>query len=246
MGGGKILELGTGWYPIVPIALFLNDVEETTSIDIAPWMTQASQVTAIRKTIEWRKAGKLDENLPNINEDNWQILENIAANPEQYSFDQINTAIRLRPLQCDAQQMPFSDASFDAICSNNTFEHVHKQVLFNILKEFKRVAKPGSMMSHFIDMSDHFAHFDQSINIYNFLQFSEKSWNRIDNNIQPQNRMRFPAYKAMYNEIGIPFREEGVRPGDLSLLRTVKIHPEFAEYSEKELAVSHGYLVSKM
>ncbi len=60
--------------------------------------------------------------------------------------------------------------SVDFICSNNTFEHIPADILSAILREFKRVIKPGGLMSHFIDMSDHFAHFDSRITIYNFLE----------------------------------------------------------------------------
>ena len=65
--------------------------------------------------------------------------------------------------------------SVDFICSNNTFEHIPQEILRDILVEFKRVLHPNGLMSHFIDMSDHFAHFDSRITIYNFLQIQQKN-----------------------------------------------------------------------
>ena len=101
-------------------------------------------------------------------------------------------------------------------------------------------------MSHFIDMSDHFAHFDSRITIYNFLKYSQKEWDFIDNTIQPQNRMRFRDYKVMYLESGLPVSDEITRDGDSEALNLVKVHPEFSDYDPIELAVSHAYIISCM
>ena len=61
---------------------------------------------------------------------------------------------------------------------------------FGISSKVQTDWKPDGLHSHFIDMSDHFAHMDSSISIYHFLRYSEAQWKRIDNSIQPQNRWR--------------------------------------------------------
>ena len=101
-------------------------------------------------------------------------------------------------------------------------------------------------MSHFIDMSDHFAHFDQSITIYNYLQYSKRQWERMDNLIQPQNRLRISDYRSLYAELGIPITEELCREGSLKSLSTVNVHREFNGIPIADLAISHCLLVSKM
>jgi hypothetical protein len=53
-----ILELGTGWYPIVPIVFFLTGCGEVTSIDIQNWITRDNQIRTIRKFLEWRLVNK--------------------------------------------------------------------------------------------------------------------------------------------------------------------------------------------
>ncbi|NNC83283.1 MAG: class I SAM-dependent methyltransferase [Flavobacteriales bacterium] len=145
----------------------------------------------------------------------------------------------------DARATGLAESSFDFICSNNTFEHIYPNVLSDILKEFKRVLKADGLMSHFIDLSDNFAHFDHSITIYNFLRFSTDRWNMIDNSIQPQNRLRWKEYKEKYQELDIPITEESIREGELELLAQVDVHPQFDAFSAEELAISHGYLISK-
>lgn len=114
-----------------------------------------------------------------------------------------------------------------------------------ILKEFDRIVKKkNGLMSHFIDMSDHFAHMDSSINIYNFLQFSPQEWKLIDNSIQPQNRLRFKNYKDIYQKLEIPITEENIRKGNLQELEKIKIDNSFSDFSKVEIAISHGYIVS--
>ncbi|PHI18394.1 hypothetical protein CEQ90_18275 [Lewinellaceae bacterium SD302] len=245
-GTANILELGTGWYPIIPMSFYLTGLGSVTSVDIQDWLAKEGQLTTIRKMKAWDEAGKLRAYLPGFREDRWASLLQILADEGQHDRQSINESIGLTVLLEDARKLPFTDGNFDFICSNNTFEHVHADVLKGILREFKRLTKKGGLMSHFIDLSDHFAHFDHSITIYNFLRFSRKQWKLIDNNIQPQNRLRWKDYEAMYRELDIPISKTDVRQGDLELLASVPVHTEYAAYTPEELAISHGYVVSEV
>jgi ubiquinone/menaquinone biosynthesis C-methylase UbiE len=242
----KILELGTGWYPVIPLFMYLTKSGHVTSLDIRSWMTRDRQLTTIRKLMEWRAVGKLDTYIHAFDKERWEILEQIDRKPEDYRSEEINQIISFDPLIKDARDTRLPERSYDLICSNNTFEHIPPKILESILLEFKRVVKAGGLMSHFIDMSDHFAHFDKGINIYNFLKYSKKSWRLIDNRIQPQNRMRLKDYIELYNALNIPITEEKIYDGDPLLLSDIKVHSEFAQYTVQDLAVSHAYLVSKM
>lgn len=241
----RILELGTGWYPIIPFAFYLTGHDQIVSVDIQNWLSREGQVTTIRKMRAWDRAGKLRQYLPGFRPDRWATLTALLDTPDDHTRASINELVGLTPLLQDARQLDFPDDHFDFICSNNTFEHVHAAVLEGILLEFKRLLRPGGLMSHFIDLSDHFAHFDGSITIYNFLRFSRRQWRMIDNNIQPQNRLRWPDYEAMYQRLGLPITAKDLRPGDPDALARVAVHPQFSDYSAAELAISHGYLVSR-
>ncbi len=242
----KILELGSGWYPIIPILMYLTKSGKIISLDIQSWMTKSSQLTSIEKIKDWIEQGKLDLYFNNIDEQRWKILEGILSDHDKYSKDDINKIIGLEALIKDARNTGLEESSIDLICSNNTLEHIHKEVLEEILKEFRRVIKPGGVMSHFIDLSDHFAHFDKDITVYNFLKYSEQKWKLIDNKIQPQNRLRFREYKELYKKLNIPITEEKIIQGDEKELLKIKVHEEFKQYSTAELAITHGYIISKI
>ena len=239
----NVLELGTGWYPIVPIAMYLSDVEEVISIDLRDWVKRENMYKTIRTFQEWRQRGELDLFLDYINEEKWKSLGAIVD--EQKELKETCEIIGLKRIIGDARKTDLESASIDLICSNNTFEHIPENILEDILKEFKRVLKPGGVMSHFIDMTDHFAHFDSSITIYNFLKYSDRKWKRIDNSIQPQNRMRFKDYKAMYEKQDIEISEEKIRSGNKEEVASVSLAAKYKDYTIDEIAISHGYIVTK-
>ncbi len=244
MQEATVLELGTGWYPIVPLLFFLSGFGRTVSIDIRKWTSKERQLVGIRKVLDYLDRGSLTAYTDTIFPARVEILRRIAGNPDAYTETQINALIQLDTRIMDATHLEFADDTFDFICSNNTFEHIYEPVLREILKEFKRVLNPQGIMSHFVDLSDHFAHLDGSINIYNFLRFSELQWKLIDNDIQPQNRLRWPDYLAIYDELSIPVRETDYRPGALDHLAEIELAERFQRYSPGDLAISHGYLVS--
>ncbi len=108
------------------------------------------------------------------------------------------------------------------------------------------VKKDRGVMSHFIDMSDHFAHFDRSINIYNFLQFSDRQWKWIDNSIQPQSRLRIDDYRSMYQELEIPISQETFRSGDITELQSIRLNEQYAHLPAGMVAISHCHFISYM
>lgn len=238
------MELGSGWYPVVPISLFLNGMGKVISIDINSWMNKASILKTIEHFISWRADGRLYKFIDSIDADRWAILLEVYNDAEKYSFTQICEQLNLELMIKDARATELPDQSMDFICSNNTYEHIPGEILFGIIKEFNRICKKKGIMSHFIDLSDHFAHFDSSINIYNFLKYSEAAWQRIDNSIQPQNRLRWKEYLKMYEDLAVPITEEEIRKGSPSLVGEVEIHEMYSDFSPEELAISHGYIIS--
>lgn len=244
-GPAEILELGTGWYPVIPLSLYLTSDVEVTSVDARRWLTKNRFMLTIQKFMEWQSVGKLDSFLPSVRQDKWEQLLEIYRLRDRLSLKDISDRLDFSLIVGDARSLSVADGTFDFICSNNTFEHIPEDILAGILTEFKRVLKPGGVMSHFIDLSDHFAHFDKTIGIYNFLRFSDRQWRIIDNSIQPQNRLRFRDYKEMYSRLGIEIIEENYSEGDQKALKALQLDEKYLLYRPEELAISHGYLISK-
>ncbi len=241
-----ILELGSGWYPIIPICFYLCDAQKVISIDIQSWMTKETQLKTIKEFKLLKDKGILQNYLPEMNMLKWQQLENIYKTPSQYTKENINEILGLKLLITDARKTYLSSNSIDFICSNSTFEHIYKDVLIAILEEFKRILKKDGIMSHLVDMSDHFAHLDKTITAYNFLKFSEKTWEIIDNSIQPQNRLRYNDYVKMYKSLSIPITFSETRIGNLESLKKIKLAKEFQKEKLEDLAIIYASFLSKI
>jgi len=237
------LELGTGWYPVVPISMFLFGVKKIYTTDISCLIDKEKVITTIERFISAHQNGELAKYI-NAEEAKINKLKEVLSRSRELDFETILKEVNITYLNADARKLSFPDSAFDFIHSNNTLEHIYEEILIPILKEFKRVLKPGGVMSHFIDMSDHFAHADKSITIYNYLKYSPNEWKRIDNDVQPQNRMRIDQYKKVYSDLGIIINVEDSRPGNIDELKSVKLDAQFASMLLAEVAKSHTYLVS--
>ncbi len=240
------LEIGTGWYPIVPISLFLVGSERIYSVDISFLTSKKRIYTIIQKILTCYESGELNAYVKYLPERITE-LQQIAAQYEQLSLKQLLEKLHINYLIEDARNLSIADNSVDLVNSNNTFEHIYPNILVPILKEFKRIIKKQEgVMSHFIDMSDHFAHFDKSITIYHFLRFSDKKWQLIDNSVQPQSRLRMYEYEQLFADLHIPITEHTFREGNLAELETIPLAEKFVGIAKKDLAISHCHFISKM
>ena len=243
MRGATCLELGSGWYPVVPVTLFLYGTEKVYSFDISALMHAEHIHTCLRQFVAHEQLIRGELGLGQ--EERWATVRRLAGEARPRSLGDYGQALGLELRVQDARHTGLPDAGMDLITSNNTFEHIYPRLLLDILREFRRLVRPGGLMSYFIDLSDHFAHLDGSISIYHFLRFTEAEWRRFDNSIQPQNRLRWPHYLEMYRELNIPFTEAKVRPGDEALVRTLPLAAPFDQVPAREVAISHGYLLSR-
>jgi len=239
----KSLEIGTGWYPIVPIGLYLSGFQQIVSIDIECLLTVESIYQTIDKYIDYAESGKLSAFITSIDPSRMEALKKIDRKIASRTalLREMNIIVKI----ADARKTDFVSDSFDLINSNNTFEHIPEEILRPILFELKRILAPDGLMSHYIDMSDHFAHFDKSISIYNFLKYSDESWQRIDNSIQPQNRLRYYDYKKMLSAQGLKIIVEELEKGEVSILKSIQRDKKFTSSSLEETAISHCLFVLK-
>jgi len=237
------LELGTGWYPVVPVAMFLLGADAIFSIDITPLTDKEKLITTLKKMVE--AIGEEKINPVFLRDDSRiQTVKKLAKESESMDLKTILEKLNISFLNADARKLPFEDDYFDLIHSNNTLEHIYEDILTDILIEFKRVQKQNGLQSHFIDMSDHFAHSDSSITIYNYLKFTESQWQKIDNSIQPQNRLRINQYRDLFAKTNLTIIKEELRHGNPEQLNNLKISMPFSSFKKSDVAVSHCHLLS--
>lgn len=244
-GAGSSLEIGTGWYPIVPIGLYLFGFDEVVSVDISDLLTTESVHQTIERYETYLTSGKLNQYLDKIDMARFAKLKELL-NSNEPAHDLLKK-INIRVIIGDARKIDRPAESFDLVNSNNTFEHIYPAILIDIVKEFKRLLKPAGIMSHQIDMSDHFAHLDKGITIYNFLKYSDKQWSLIDNTIQPQNRLRVTDFRKIFSDLDLKIVYEQNRDGYIDQIRALRpsLDAKYKDYTDADLAVSHSLFILK-
>jgi SAM-dependent methyltransferase len=135
-------------------------------------------------------------------------------------------------------------ASVDFIFSNNTFEHIPRPELEALLGQCRRLLAPGGLMSHYIDMADHYSYFDPRISPWHFLRFSEAQWSWIENRIQSQNRLRLPQHRQLLAEAGFQLLAEERESGPADAYPRTKVHPDFQQFTEEENRVLYAHLLA--
>jgi hypothetical protein len=237
------LEIGTGWYPVVPILLYLTGCKNIITIDIAPLVTLAQVKETILKFNRYYAEGKL-AHVPQINTAKLQQL--VAKQDQVQNLSELLTLMGITYHLGTIETIPLPLEAVCLIHSNNTFEHIAEEQLPILLQQCKIHSQVQTIHSHQIDLSDHFSHLDKNISNFNFLRFSPSQWQWVDNSIQPQNRLRINQYREIIAKTGYAIVEEQNTIGNKPDLLNTPLAPPYCLFLEADLLVTHTFLVFKL
>jgi hypothetical protein len=239
--GFCVLELGSGWHPVVPLAMVAAGAGEVLLCDLEDLSDTALFAETMDSVLAACDDGSLAELVPGLVPERIELLraarEGLDRDGRFVTMDRLG--LRSRP--GDIRDMDV-DATPDLIVSNTVLEHIPPGVLVEILESLRRTAGTGTVMSHLVDMCDHYLYVDDSLTPYHFLRFTERQWRWIDNDIQPMNRLRVHQYEEMYRAAGIPLtrmRRGGGEPSDLQGLR---LAPPFDAMDPADVACKSVWL----
>lgn len=239
----SVLELGTGWYPVVPIGLYLCGARVWT-VDRMSLLRASEVKEVLRLFLEHTQRGGLTEILPYVYEDRISSLQNLLDDDRPLPPAEMLKKLDIHHVICDARSTGLETSPIDLFVSNNTLEHIPEDVIYKIFLEFGRIASPGAVMSHFIDMKDHYANFDRSITHYNFLKYSSSWWRLFNNDLQYQNRLRISDHRRIHQAAGFKIVYEINEKGSPEELECMTISEEFRRHSNEELLVFGSWMVS--
>jgi hypothetical protein len=234
------LELGTGWYPIVPVGLALAGIEQVITVDVS----QLLDAARLERVLELYADSRLAAVLPGLDETRAKALIEAARAASPASPTEALAAIGVAAIVGDAQKLALPTTPVELIVSNNTLEHVPARTLAEILAAWRRVATPGAVLDHFIDLSDHYAHFDHSISEFNYLRFSPGSWRLFNNRLQYQNRLRASDYQRLFEQAGFRVVAHESELGSEAELAQIKLAAPFKRYQQADLAVLRSWLTA--
>ncbi|MEO1655129.1 MAG: methyltransferase domain-containing protein [Bacteroidota bacterium] len=185
----KYYEFGAGWTLIIPLAMrllgfevFCGDLRKL----IFPSLIQDSwqKFHAYQSDLPFSYDPKFSKPLPPKN-----LIKHLSqAHQVHYRAPS------------DARNTGFKNNYFDLISSTVTLEHVPKQDILPIFQECHRILQKGGILSLVIDYQDHWAYFDPSISIYNFLRYSPTQWKWYNPSLHYQNRLRHSDYLNLISQ----------------------------------------------
>jgi SAM-dependent methyltransferase len=179
---GEVLELGTGWLPIIPLLFHLAGARRLVLTDQERLMD--------RHTVA-RARGVIHQNLPTIAQ--------ALGRSEGHMAARLATDFALEYLvPWDSMKHPARSA--DIVFSRAVLEHVPPDVLDRLFADFSRILRPGGAMCHTIDNSDHWEHRNKKLSRVNFLRHEEGLYWRLAcfNPQAYQNRLRHSDYIALF------------------------------------------------
>lgn len=236
--GSRYYEFGSGYDLVIPIGIRSLGFDELTCIDIRelvfPELINDTINRFNKMAVKISDDFHLFENIPNLTGNNYKnvLLEYFNINYKA-------------PL--DARSTVIESDSIDFILSNATLEHIPEIHIEDILKECFRILKPGGIMSNAIDYRDHWSFFDNSISVYNYLQYSESEWNKLNPSIMYQNRMRHKDHLEKIRNSGFEIISEKMDMPDsieIEILNNLNYNDYFRNnYSLEELAIKSSMLV---
>jgi hypothetical protein len=241
----SVLELGTGIYPIIPVGLYLAGASKIWTIDKVPLLRAKSVAAVLTLFLQYATSGRLFELVPYARKDR---IAKVAMALEEGPYllpSELLKHFNIYPINCDARDTKLKDGSVEFFISNNTLEHIRNDVIRSIFTEFRRIASNCYVMSHYIDMIDHYSYFDKSISLFNFRKYSSHAFKLFNNHLHYQNRNFLSDYISLHQDSGFNILYTFAERGSVENLQTITLARDFLNYSLDELLVSCCWIVSR-
>ncbi len=232
-------EIGTGWYPTFPFALYLAGARRITTYDL----NRHLQNDLVRAAVK-----ELGGFLPLIAEESGADLADVQARYQALASsldagadlsEAAGGCIRYSA-PADAAATAFADGEVDVVFSNSVLEHVPPDVIIAMYRESMRILAPGGIMFHSVNCGDHYAYVDSKVHQLNYLRYSDRAWKLWNNDFLYQNRMR--AHEFVEGAAGMGFGIEldtsTARANRLEQLAAMKVDSRFAQVPPERLCIT--------
>jgi SAM-dependent methyltransferase len=230
------LEVGTGWYPALPMCYALAGARSCRTYDVT---------RHLNPKMTFRMLRRMEHHLPAIAAASARPLAEIQAAYESLRHGKTTEELLrtarieyLAPRDAAASGLPA--ASVDVVFSNSVLEHVPPDAILRLMQESRRILRKGGLAIHSANCGDHYAYFDRGITAANYLTYSSRQWSKWNNRLLYQNRLRPADFLAFAEQSGLRIVLEKSTPNSalLSLLPSLAIAPEFRHHPPEQLATT--------
>lgn len=240
----SVFEIGTGWFPIIPIGMFLCGAREIWSMDIRRLLRRDTLDAVTECFLETERLGELEEALPRRQRERVEELARLHSGNPGLSPIEFLEQLNVHAMLGDASRTGLPDGSADLVFSHFVMEHLSPAFLPKGLAEWRRLCSSDSLMCHHIGIHDQFASFDSSITPFNYLKYSRRAWRWLDSPMISQSRLRVSDYREAISRAGFRILEEENTLGAEEDLERIKPAAEFERYSRDDLLVVFSWVVA--
>ncbi len=236
----RIVEIGSGWQPIIPLLYSLAGAREVVMTDLNRLCHAETFAVTLQTLLLNREMIGARLRLPD------SAFERLAPPPAGEPLEKSLERFAIRYLApCDFRKAGLAPNSVDAVVSRAVLEHIPPEVLRGIFAESARILRPGGIICHFVDNSDHFEHGDKHILRINFLRYSDRAFRWIQSSALYQNRLRHSQYREMLCGAGFRLEREErvVDKTSLLALKSFPLAGKFRAFSEEDLATVDSYFL---
>ena len=245
---GTVLEVGTGWFPVIPLGLHLCGCGQIYSIDRTQLMRRADVQRTLGAVTALHREGRLLEVLPDFQPDRVARLAEMAQDLERATTrDDGDAAIILKRFDIHYQAshleaLALREGSVDLALTNSVLEHLRLEQIELLLTELRRLSARSGVASHFIDLGDHYAVFDRRVDVYNFLKFPDPVWSLINSRLHFQNRLRISDYRRIFETTRWRIVEEASQRGTQADLAPIRLSSRFRAYRPEDVLVYRSWV----
>lgn len=238
ISGARFLEIGTGWYPTFPFALYLAGANRVHTYDLNP-LVKPELVRACADALTHHVddiAGNAGVDPDQVRARHAKLVARLAKDPAA-DLHHATGGVVAYHAPANAADTGLAQGQVDVVFSNSVLEHVAPEVVPALYREARRVLGPGGIMFHSVNCGDHYAYRDPRISQLNYLRYSERRWRFWNNAFLYQNRMRAHEFVEAASATGFDILLDTTTPTpeQLQALADIKVHRQFAHLAAERL-----------
>ena len=222
-----ILDFGSGWLPMMPyFFLYQLKAKKVLTYDINRHFQKTS------------------------------ILKLNAAFSKLYGYTVIVDSKNKYGLPAGIDYVPLCDLTkaaipkVDVIFSRYVLSHMTKNDVIELHRKIKNELPANTYLIHYISPSDLRQYVNKDISMQDFLQYSEEEWNKIQTKFSSHNRMRLPQFLEIFKSLDfevvyLTYKSAEVGSKQYEMFKEIKLHSDFAKYTDEELTAGNIVIVLK-
>jgi hypothetical protein len=234
------VDIGAGWMPTIPLLFYSSGFDRQSLLDINPNL----DVRIVSDVVQtFRQVVAKDKNLHS----RCQRLPPIVHPSE--TLEAYLTRLGIRYVAPYSAKDLVNDQGFKIVTCTQILLHLSKQQLRSLFQAVSLALAEGGLFLAPVHLYDIYSDFDKALSPYNKWRYSDFVWERLINSkMMTFNRLTASEYRRLLEASGLDVVKYHVpepTDSDLQQFRRIKVHKQFSNVPERELAARYLFFAAK-